>query len=222
MRLFALCLAVLVPAAASAQTVASSVQAAQVLVQDAPIEDRLDVLPAVAVDGIAIAAGAIGLAAATCIIVTQVTKEEGEENPTLSQTLIAGAVCGGLVGAWFCVNSRYSREAGIHAASGAVYDAGAIAAFAADALNSEEQASLAASARGAGRAGVVLQRVVERRAGVGGSSGQLVLEVAVVDAEMGTLRRFGNDALLPQTVASVPVDEDLSSARAEALASFTR
>lgn len=216
MRLIALCLTLFVPAVATAQLVASASVVSQGGGQEAPFEDRLDVLPAAAADATLIASSVVGLATAACVIVTGLTQDD----VTFNQSLIAAGVCGVLAGAAVCVNAG-NAPGRVRAESGAAYSLDAVAAFATDVLSPDQQASLAASAREAGRAGVVLQRIVETRSGVGSAPGQVLLEVAVVDAESGALRRFSDGALLPQTVASVPVRDDLSSARAEALDSFS-
>ncbi|GAB5533996.1 MAG: hypothetical protein Rubg2KO_02450 [Rubricoccaceae bacterium] len=204
MRLFTLGRLLLVPAVASAQSVAGASVGSQVVFSEVSFGDRLDVLPAAAADPTVIGSTAAALGVAACVIVTGLTQED----VTFNQSLIAAGVCGVLAGAAVCVNAQNTPER-VHVASGARYDTEAIAAFAAGALSSDLQASLAASAREADRAGV------------GGVPGQAVLEVSIVDAETGALRSLDADALLPRTVASVPVGDDLSSAQAEAVASFT-
>ncbi|MEO0559452.1 MAG: hypothetical protein AAF170_14850 [Bacteroidota bacterium] len=214
MRWTALCLALLVSAAAPAQSIASSTPTLRV--PESPVEDRLDVVPAVAADATVMGSAAVGLSVAACVIVTGLTQED----VTFTQSLLVAGVCGVLAGAVVCVNAEAVPER-VHVASGAAYDPRVIAAFAADQLSFRQQAALAKTAREDGRAGVVLQRLTEARAGVGAPMGQVLLEVAVVDAETSALRQLDNGTLLPQTVASVPIVGSLSSARAEALVSFT-
>jgi len=98
------------------------------------------------------------------------------------------------------------------------YDGEAIAAFGADVLTSEQRQSLAETARANGREGVVLQRLVETRAGVGEVPGEYALEVSVVDAETAQLRPVGDDLLGASSVFSVPIaDRDLTAAQADVL-----
>ena len=195
MRWLTLVLALLVPTVATAQT---SAQAAVPLTEQAP----LDVLPPVADDefpwmGIA----AYGLVLGFIIFL-------GVAGEDLGIGLCEGSLIAVGVGfvAWLLTGGV--GEANCTAPppeAVAQYSMEGLAAFAANNLTDDQRAQMAEVAQDRGREGVVLQRLVETRAGVGEAPGEIVLEVAVLDAETAQFRPVADDLLAPQTVLSLPV-----------------
>lgn len=208
MRWLALVLALLVPTVATAQT---SAQAAVPLTEQAP----LDVLPPVADDefpwmGIA----AYGLVLGFIIFL-------GVAGEDLGIGLCEGSLIAVGVGfvAWLLTGGV--GEANCTAPppeAVAQYSMEGLAAFAANNLTDDQRAQMAEVAQDRGREGVVLQRLVETRAGVGEDPGEIVLEVAVLDAETAQFRPVADDLLAPQTVLSLPVaaPDELVAVQAEA------
>lgn len=134
--------------------------------------------------------------------------EIGNDLLKLAGTVV---VCGGFA---YCMSGATDTDK----APGMAYDMDALVAYATDDLTAEHRQALAGVAQERGREGVVLQRLVETRAGVGDEPGEYALEVSVVDAETGQLRPVSEDVLGASSVLSVPVTEhDLQAAQAAAL-----
>lgn len=212
MRLLAILLALLIPAVATAQTTA---QAAVPLTKPVPY----DVLPPVADEefpwmGIA----AYGLVLGFIIFL-------GVAGEDLGIGLAEGACIAVAVGfvAWLLAGRKGDVGWGCAAPvseTTLTYQAEDLQAFASGSvLAEEERTRMVEVAQERGREGVVLQRIVETRAGVGEAPGEYALEVVVVDAETAQLRPLTDDLLAPQTVFSIPFEgniEGLEAAQAEA------
>lgn len=209
MRLLAIVLALLVPAVATAQT---SARAAVPLTEHGP----LDVLPPVADDefpwmGIA----AYGLVLGFIIFL-------GVAGEDLGIGLCEGSLIALGVGfiAWLLAGRVGDANCTAPPSETvAQYSTEGLVAFAADELTEDLRHQMAEVAQERGRDGVVLQRVVETRAGVGEAPGAYALEVVVVDAETAHLRPLADGALAPQTVFSIPFEgslEGFEAAQAEA------
>jgi len=98
------------------------------------------------------------------------------------------------------------------------YAVAPLLAYGDGALTEAHRREFADVAHERGREGVVLQRLVETRAGVGSAIGEVALEIVVLDAETAQLRPLTDDPLAPQTVLSIPVDspDELAGVQAEA------
>lgn len=212
MRLLACLLICLLPTVTSAQAIASA-SSPPVPAQETRLEEEFDVLPA-AMDERTM--GLLFLVGVTVFTLVLFGISDGQPvGETLLGAVATVAVCGGVA---YCLYGNGGAPDLVQASSGAMYEAEAIASFGADALTVEQRRSLAESAREHGRAGVVLQRVVETRAGIGEAQGTYVLEVSVVDAETAQLRPVADDLLGASSVLSIPIaDRDLGAAQAEIL-----
>ena len=208
MRLLACLLICLLPTVTSAQAIAS---ASSLRLPSEEVEG-LDVLP-IASDEDAVAIF-FGLGAAMLvggIILYHVISGNGIEEIGSDLLKLVGTVvvCGGF---------GYCMSRGVEEAPGGAYDMDALAAYATDDLTAEHSQALAEVAQERGRAGVVLQRLVETRAGVGDAPGKITLEIAVLDTETARLRPLTDDLLAPETVLSLPVASPDELAAVQALA----
>ena len=211
---FLVCLLIcLLPTVTSAQAIASA-SALQAPADEVPLIEGLDVLPIAGdEDAVAIffALGAAMLVGG--IILYHVLSGNGIEEIGSDLLKLAGTVvvCGGF---GYCMSSRADTDE----APGAAYDMDALVAYATDDLTAAHRQALAKVAQERGREGVVLQRLVETRAGVGEAPGAYALEVSVVDAETAQLRPVTGDLLGASSVLSVPItDNDLEAAQVEVL-----
>ncbi|GAB5533995.1 MAG: hypothetical protein Rubg2KO_02440 [Rubricoccaceae bacterium] len=214
MRLLVCLLICLLPTVTSAQAIASA-SGLQAPSEEVPLGEELDILP-IAGDEDAVAIF-FGLGAAMLvggIILYHVISGNSIEDIGNDLLKLAGTVvvCGGF---GYCMSNR----AGTDEAPGTAYDMDALVAYATNDLTAEHRQALAEVAQERGRDGVVLQRLVETRAGVGKALGEYALDVVVVDAETAQLRPLTEDLLAPQTVLSIPIEgstESLEAAQAEA------
>lgn len=199
MRVLALVLAFLVPTIASAQAngqaeAVSPPMPWQTLPLDgSPAEHGADAT------GLLLAAG-VGFTLGFFL-----SLEEG-----VGRAILQGAICGAAMAG--CAMIGWPEADGALAEAVVAYDSGT--------LTDGQRQHLAATARASGHHGVVLQRLVETRAGVGDVPSEIALEIVVLDAETARFRPVTDDLLAPQTVLSLPVSspDDLAAVQAEAFA----
>lgn len=208
MRGLALLLMILVPTVASAQAVAPAAIPVSA-------ETPYDVMPVVADEGFPwMGVAAYGLVLGFIIFLGVAGEDLGIgfcEGTAIAVGIgaIAWLLTGG-TGDFRCGGALPDEVTG--------YGSESLAAFATDELTETQRTQMAEVAQGRGREGVVLQRLVETRAGVGDAPGEVVLEVALLDAETAQFRPVDADLLAPQTVLSFPVSapDELTTVQAEA------
>ena len=213
MRLLACLLIGLIPTVTSAQAVASASSPA-LPAQEAQSVEGLEVLPIVADEDLGplfwggVAAFTVGLVVLYMVLSGDSLGDLGNSLLAIGGTIV---VCGAF---GLCMKGGTDMTE----APDETYDVDALVAYAADDLTAEHRQALAEVARERGREGIVLQRLVETRAGVGDAPGAYALEVSVVDAETAQLRPVGEDLLGAWSVLSIPLaDLDLEAAQAEVL-----
>lgn len=195
MRGLALLLMVLVPTVTSAQAVAPAAIPVST-------ETPYDVLPVVAEEGFPWKAVA-GFGLVLGFIVFLGVAGEDLGIGLCEASLIAVGI--GAI-AWLLTGGTGEFNCGAAPSENvARYGTEQLAAFVADELTESQRVQMAEVARERGREGVVLQRLVETRAGVGDAPGEIALEVAVLDAETAQFLPVAADPLAPQTVLLLPV-----------------
>ncbi|MEO0559454.1 MAG: hypothetical protein AAF170_14860 [Bacteroidota bacterium] len=208
MRGLALLLMILVPTVASAQAVAPAAIPVSA-------ETPYDVMPVVADESFPwMGIAAYGLVLGFIIFL-------GVAGEDLGIGLCEGSLIALGIGAiaWWLTGGTGDYNCGVVPSENvAQYGAESLAAFVADELTESQRTRMAEVAQERGREGVVLQRLVETRAGVGDVPSEVALEIAVLDAETAQFRPVADDLLVPQAVLSLPVSspDELAAVQAEA------